>query len=54
MWNDASLYRRRASIPVTVIEVLPNRITQVKTAENDGYNAIQVTTGEQEKRNRVN
>lgn len=34
------------SIPVTVIEVLPNRITQVKTKENDGYRSIQVTTGE--------
>ena len=33
------------STPVTVIEVLPNRITQVKTAENDGYSAIQVTVG---------
>ncbi|VVC75159.1 50S ribosomal protein L3 [Aquicella siphonis] len=33
------------SIPVTVIEVLPNRITQVKTLDNDGYHAIQVTTG---------
>ena len=35
-----------ASIPVTVIEVLPNRISQVKTLEVDGYEAIQVTTGE--------
>ncbi|RDI46977.1 50S ribosomal protein L3 [Aquicella lusitana] len=34
-----------ASIPVTVIEVLPNRVTQIKTMENDGYAAIQVTTG---------
>ena len=33
------------SIPVTVIEALPNRITQVKTAETDGYRAIQVTVG---------
>jgi len=33
------------SIPVTVIEVDPNRITQVKTQENDGYSAIQITTG---------
>ncbi|MHB1220713.1 MAG: 50S ribosomal protein L3 [Gammaproteobacteria bacterium] len=30
--------------PVTVIEVLPNRVTQVKTKENDGYEAIQITT----------
>jgi large subunit ribosomal protein L3 len=34
------------SIPVTVIEATPNRVTQVKTADTDGYNAIQVTAGE--------
>ena len=34
------------SIPVTVIEAQPNRITQVKTVENDGYRALQVTAGE--------
>lgn len=33
------------SIPVTVIEVEANRITQVKLEDTDGYNAIQVTTG---------
>lgn len=33
------------TVPVTVIEVAPNRITQVKTVENDGYRAVQVTTG---------
>ena len=33
------------SIPVTVIEVEPNRVTQVKTADNDGYAAVQVTLG---------
>lgn len=33
------------SIPVTVIEVMPNVITQVKTQENEGYAAIKVTTG---------
>lgn len=33
------------SVPVTVVEVLPNRVTQIKTVENDGYSAIQVTTG---------
>ncbi len=33
------------SVPVTVIEVAPNRVTQVKTIENDGYTALQVTTG---------
>jgi large subunit ribosomal protein L3 len=34
------------SIPVTVVEVSPNRVTRVKTAETDGYRAIQVTLGE--------
>ena len=33
------------SIPVTVIEVEPNRISQIKTLETDGYRAVQVTTG---------
>ncbi len=33
------------SIPVTVIEVTPNRVTQIKTVDNDGYQAIQVTAG---------
>ncbi|MBS0458147.1 MAG: 50S ribosomal protein L3 [Proteobacteria bacterium] len=33
------------SIPVTLIEASPNRITQVKTLESDGYAAIQVTAG---------
>jgi large subunit ribosomal protein L3 len=33
------------SIPVTVIEALPNRVTQVKGVEGDGYRAVQVTYG---------
>jgi large subunit ribosomal protein L3 len=33
------------SVPVTVIEVEPNRVTQVKTEETDGYSAVQVTVG---------
>lgn len=33
------------SIPVSVVEVQPNRITQIKTTDTDGYQAIQVTTG---------
>jgi len=33
------------SVPVTVIAVESNRVTQVKTVENDGYRALQVTTG---------
>ncbi len=34
-----------ASVPVTLIEATPNRITQVKTTDTDGYNAVQVTAG---------
>ncbi len=41
------------SIPVTVIEMEPNRVTQVKTCDTDGYNAIQVTVGNR-RANRVN
>ena len=41
------------SIPVTVVEVQPNRVTQVKTLETDGYRALQVTTGSK-KASRVN
>ncbi|WP_421866950.1 50S ribosomal protein L3 [Motiliproteus sp.] len=33
------------SVPVTVIEVEPNRVTQLKTEEVDGYSAVQVTVG---------
>ncbi len=33
------------SIPVTLIEATPNRVTQIKTAETDGYDAVQVTAG---------
>lgn len=33
------------SVPVTVVEVQPNRVTQIKTPEMDGYSAIQVTMG---------
>lgn len=42
-----------AAIPVTVIECTPNRVTQVKTVETDGYRAVQVAVGEQ-KASRVN
>lgn len=41
------------SIPVTLIEVEPNRITQVKTEACDGYRALQVTVGAR-KASRVN
>jgi large subunit ribosomal protein L3 len=33
------------SVPVTVIEMEPNRVTSIKTVETDGYAAVQVTTG---------
>src|SRR3546814_19843107 len=42
-----------ASIPVTVIDGTPNRVSQVKTVETDGYRAVQVAVGEQ-KPGRVN
>jgi len=35
-----------ASVPVTVVEVLPNKVTRVKTPETDGYHAVQITLGE--------
>jgi large subunit ribosomal protein L3 len=34
-----------SSIPVTVVEASPNRITQVKDVETDGYSAVQVAVG---------
>ncbi len=34
-----------ASVPVTVVEALPNRVARVKTSESDGYAALQVTAG---------
>jgi len=40
------------SVPVTVVEVLSNRVSQVKTTEVDGYEAVQVTVGAK-KSNRV-
>ncbi|MCU5783859.1 50S ribosomal protein L3 [Alcanivorax balearicus MACL04] len=40
------------SVPVTVIEVSPNRVSQIKTEETDGYEAVQVTVGER-RANRV-
>jgi large subunit ribosomal protein L3 len=33
------------SVPVTLIEATPNRITQIKTVETDGYSAVQITAG---------
>ena len=41
------------SIPVTVIEATPNRVTQLRTEDTDGYRALQVTAGTK-KANRIN
>ena len=41
------------AVPVTVISVDPNRVTQIKTVEQDGYRALQITTGER-RASRVN
>ena len=41
------------AIPVTVLDVSNNRVTQVKTAESDGYNALQIAFGSR-KASRVN
>jgi len=42
-----------ASIPVTVLEVVPNRVTQIKAVESDGYSGLQVAYGER-RANRIN
>ncbi len=41
-----------ASVPVTVVELSPNRVTQIKDMDNDGYTALQITWGER-KANRL-
>ena len=41
-----------AAIPVTVVEVEPNRVMRLKTVESDGYRAVQISTG-QKHRNRI-
>jgi large subunit ribosomal protein L3 len=40
VFNDAGV-----AVPVTVIEALPNRVSQIKTLKSDGYAAVQVTVG---------
>jgi len=40
------------SVPVTVVQIEPNRITQIKSVDTDGYDAIQVASGAR-KANRV-
>jgi len=46
------LIGQKIGMPVTVVEVATNRVTQVKTVETDGYEAVQVASGER-KANRV-
>jgi len=41
------------SLPVTVLDVSDNRVTQIKSAATDGYNAVQVTFGKR-RASRVN
>ena len=41
------------AVPVTVIEVKPNYVSQIKNLDNDGYTALQLTSG-QKKSSRVN
>ncbi|MDX9950819.1 MAG: 50S ribosomal protein L3 [Methylophilaceae bacterium] len=41
------------SVPVTVLEVVPNRVTQIKTLQSDGYTGLQVAHGER-RASRVN
>ena len=40
-------------VPVTVVEALPNRVTTLKTADRDGYRAVQVTVGAAPKAHRL-
>jgi large subunit ribosomal protein L3 len=40
------------SIPVTVLEVVPNRVTQIKNIKNDGYESLQIAYG-QKKPNKI-
>ena len=41
VWNEQGKL-----VPVTVIEVAPNVVTQVRTPEKDGYNAVQIAYGQ--------
>jgi large subunit ribosomal protein L3 len=41
VWNESGKL-----VPVTVIELAPNVVTQVRTPERDGYNAVQIAYGQ--------
>jgi large subunit ribosomal protein L3 len=45
------IYRANVSLPVTVIEVGPCYVTQIRTAEKDGYSAVQIGYGAMKARN---
>ena len=45
IWDDENRV-----VPVTVVKVAPCRVVQVKTVENDGYSALQVTFGQRDER----
>lgn len=45
VWDDENRI-----VPVTVVKVTPCRVVQVKTPENDGYSAIQITVGNKDAR----
>lgn len=47
------LKEKGITIPVTIIEVTPNRIVHIKTKNKDGYNAIQVTDGKLKNKKRL-
>lgn len=47
------IFRDEVSIPVSVVHILPNRVSQIKSIETDGYCAVQVTAGEK-KASKVN
>ena len=46
IWNEENRV-----IPVTVLEVTPCRVVQIKTLQTDGYSALQVTQGEVAEKN---
>jgi len=53
MWYDQSFCEDGTSVPVTVLQIDSNRVTQIKSIETDGYRSVQVTVGEK-KSSRVN
>ena len=43
-----------SSVPVTVLEVVPNRVTQIKKTDSDGYNSLQLAIGEPSPKGSIN